>query len=592
MVSSEVYPNNLPTAYDGRIGGMVIMEAPDSLHTSGTMIEANTLTGTAQARWTPAPGWGLQIAGRTTWQSVPDAPLFSDNLNQSVPNDEALDRQAVLSVQPDYRFYDLHGKLHHQGQRHYTALSFFHSQDNLTNNYENTFRTRRPGILQQNTELFSQTGNWQNVGGSFRYQYRFSSRLSFWGKAWTSTYHQTARLQNSFTQRLAARDQVIRSISFGNRRTNQVQDQGAMAYLAINNGSQLGISWTYPQVSGTLQQDSTHILTQDAQSHILALFGQHRWQTDHWSLTGGLRVSRYQADGIIRLAPRLQASYTPHSNWKLKSAIGRHYQFVRELSYENRLGELIGFWVLAGENGYPVGASWNTMLGTSWSNTHWLIDVEGYYKRPEEVLELAASRPGFVSDRIAPGNEPMFQLFEGRGRIIGMDVLLRYTGDYVQTQVGYTLSKSEQRFDDVARGRWFAAPDDRRHQLSLAQTATWNNWTLAGNYIFNSGRPYTDISLLTDMRDRRTLQPEDRQRRLPAYHRVDLGLSRTIALNRSQLELGFSVFNLFNRNNVAYRQYLLSLPVLRDGQERSEVLGTQAGLLPRTFAVTAKWQWP
>lgn len=592
VASTEVYPNNLPTAYDGRTGGMVIMEAPDSLNASSAMVEANTLTGSAQVQWTPTPNLGVQIAARSTWQSVPDAPLFSDNLNQSAPNGEALDRQGVLSVQPDYRFYDLHGKLHHQGRHHYAALSFFHSRDDLDNSYENVFRTRRPGILQQNTELFSQTGRWQNLGASFRYQYRLSSRLSFLAKAWTSTYQQAATLQNSFTQRLAIRDQVTRSISFGNSRTNQVRDRGAMAYLSTDDGSQLGGSWTYPRVSGELQQDSARIFTQDARGHILALFGQHRWQADQWSLTGGLRVSRYQADGLVRLAPRLRAVYAPHPNWTVKSTVGRHYQFVRQLTYENRLGELIGFWVLAGENDYPVGASWNTMLGTSWSTEQWLIDVEAYYKRPTEVMELAARRPGFVDDRLAPGNDPIFQLFQGQGRIFGMDVLLRYTGDHVQTQLGYTLSKSEQQFDGVARGRWFAAPDDRRHQLSLAQTVTWNNWKLAGNYIFTSGRPYTDVSLLTDMRDRSTLQPEDRQRRLPAYHRVDLGLSRTIALNRSQLELGFSVFNLLNRRNVAYRQYLLALPVLRDGLERSEVLGTQAGLLPRTFALTAKWQWP
>jgi len=592
VANTEVYSNNLPTIYDGRTGGMVLMQAPDSLQRSVFALDANTLTGSLQAQIAPSPDWGVQLAGRTTWQSIPDAPLFNNDLNPATTNDAVLDRLAVFSLQPDYRFYDLHGKIHRTGKNQYAALSFFHSSDRLDNTNENTFRSRRPDAIRVNTELFSQTGRWDNLGASLRYERDLSAGFSLLAKAWTSKHEQSAEILNSFTQRLQPFDRVVRTASFGNSRSNRIIDVGGMIYLSHRGGSQFGLTWTYPQANARLQQDSSMIFTQSARGNILALFGQQRWQGEYWSMEAGLRVSRYDADEAMRLAPRLQATYHPSPAWTIKSSVGRHYQYLRELTYENRLGELIGFWVLTGDNELPVGASWNTMLGVSWQKKSWVFDVEAYYKRPEEVIELAATMPGFRTNQLTPGTDPLFQFFRGQGRIAGIDVLARYDRATWSTQLAYTLSKSEQQFDGVARGRWFAAPDDRRHQLSLTQTMQWGQWTLAGTYIFNSGRPYTDISRLRDARERRLLSPEERQNRLPAYHRVDLGASWQIKLGKSQAELGLSVFNMLNRNNVAYRQYVLALPILRDGLERNEVLGTDAGLLPRTFALTVKWQWP
>lgn len=592
VATTEVYTTNLPTMYDGRTGGMVVMQARDSLNDPGITLDANTLTGSVQAQLAPAPGWGVQVAARSTWQSVPDAPLFNDGLDQTTSTNDVLERLEVLSRQPDYRFYDLHAKVHRKSKHQYAALSFFHSNDQLENNYENTFLTRRPNTIQVNKEEFAQTGSWRNMGASFRYERDLTSGFSILAKAWTSQHEQSAELNNSFSQRLAAFDRIIRSVSFGNSRSNRVLDVGGMAYVAHQKGSQLGVSWTHPQVNSQLRQDSITAFSQSAQGHILAFFTQHRWQSKDWSIDAGLRLSRYDADKVIRLAPRLQAMYYPSSGWVIKSSVGRHFQYLRELTYENRLGELINASVLTGDDNYPVGASWNTMLGASWGNNCWLFDVEGYYKRPEEVIEVAAATTGFRTDQLAPGTDPLFLVFQGRGRIIGVDLLARYERPDWSTQLAYTLSKSDQQFAGVAGGQWFAAPDDRRHQLSLSQTLQWKSWTLAGSYIFNSGRPYTDLSRLAAARERRLLRPEDRQGRLPAYHRVDAGLSWQVRIGNGRGELGLSVFNVLNRNNVAYRQYLLALPVLRDGLERSEVLGTQAGLLPRTFALTAKWQWP
>ena len=43
--------------------------------------------------------------------------------------------------------------------------------------------------------------------------------------------------------------------------------------------------------------------------------------------------------------------------------------------------------------------------------------------------------------------------------------------------------------------------------------------------------------------------------RLPAYHRMDLGMTRGFNWGGLEGQLVFSVFNLYNRRNIWYRTY-------------------------------------
>lgn len=51
--------------------------------------------------------------------------------------------------------------------------------------------------------------------------------------------------------------------------------------------------------------------------------------------------------------------------------------------------------------------------------------------------------------------------------------------------------------------------------------------------------------------------------RLPAYHRLDLAASRRFEVGEFFYELNLSLFNVYGRNNVWYRQFdLTDLPML------------------------------
>ena len=86
----------------------------------------------------------------------------------------------------------------------------------------------------------------------------------------------------------------------------------------------------------------------------------------------------------------------------------------------------------------------------------------------------------------------------------------------------------------------------------------------------SSGRPYTaptsqyDV-LLADGSSLSYVHVGDKNgARLPAYHRLDVSLSRVFRTDTGLLwDVGLSIFNLYDRGNVQYRDYDFSVdPVL------------------------------
>jgi hypothetical protein len=58
-------------------------------------------------------------------------------------------------------------------------------------------------------------------------------------------------------------------------------------------------------------------------------------------------------------------------------------------------------------------------------------------------------------------------LLFGDGRAFGIELFLKKRFGKLNGWVGYTLSKTERKFNDIDLGKWFNAKQDRTHDLSL-----------------------------------------------------------------------------------------------------------------------------
>ena len=171
--------------------------------------------------------------------------------------------------------------------------------------------------------------------------------------------------------------------------------------------------------------------------------------------------------------------------------------------------------------------------------------------------------------------------FKGEGRIRGIDFLLKKSSRVYDGWISYTLSKSEQRFPVILNNAYIPAQNDRRHQLNWVNVFKYKNWEFSNTYIFTSGRPYTDFSLLEEASiDRREVVFEDRTSFLENYHRIDVAISYHFKIGRTKAAASLSVFNLFDHKNVKYQQYFFSLS--DKDNNKDHIIGNEVQMLGRT----------
>lgn len=237
------------------------------------------------------------------------------------------------------------------------------------------------------------------------------------------------------------------------------------------------------------------------------------------------------------------------------------------------------------------------MGGLTWKSNRWGLDVEGYVKEEENVIEFALLTASFDGNSITPssqGNQSGYIPYEGTGRTVGVDVMVNYTSPSYASWIAYTLSKSTHSFNRILRGRDFPSSLDRRHQFKWVNEWALGRFSINGNVVYTSGRPYTDIAILDPNLNRDELRPEDRIARLPDYARFDLGAQYQFKLGPTKANIGLSLYNLFNRRNVKYLQYIFAIPSSTlNNQNRvvNTIIGTQSDLLPRTLNLSFSVKW-
>ena len=92
----------------------------------------------------------------------------------------------------------------------------------------------------------------------------------------------------------------------------------------------------------------------------------------------------------------------------------------------------------------------------------------------------------------------------------------------------------------------------------------YKNWDFSATWIFASGRPYTSPeggyqTTLLDGSVQQYINVSDKNAiRLPEYHRLDIAATLNWKSGKGAARaLSLSIFNVYNRSNVWYKQYIV-----------------------------------
>ena len=328
-----------------------------------------------------------------------------------------------------------------------------------------------------------------------------------------------------------------------------------------------------------------------AWSHIL--FGSASYSPNsNLYIEAGLRTTRFSETESWITDPRINAHYNFSRNLTLRGYAGRYHQFISQLLELglDYLGIPTRIWAISDGEFVPTINSLQWGTGLLWEANGWLINLEAYGKRINDLTSLS---PGFSTTQA--------DVYEQGGAIInGLELLLKKRWKQQSAWISYTLSRILYEFEEFSSVPFYA-PHDQRHMFRITHMITLGNWELSTGWNYRSGKPYTPRtgeSLRLDEDDAGTnlwiVTPQLGQihsAREPAYHRLDVsGMYRIHFQGKGLKEctIGASIVNLYNRRNILSISYLPEyyyeedLPLEPESEEiQKEMIRLQPNLMIR-----------
>lgn len=309
--------------------------------------------------------------------------------------------------------------------------------------------------------------------------------------------------------------------------------------------------------STPFSESQSRVLSRGQNATQLSLYAQDAWNlTPVLQVTPGLRLTHYSSTQHFYLEPRLGLRYVLSELFSLKAATGQYHQFCNRVVNENLTQGSRDFWLLSDDQLQPAASS-DYIIGGSYETPDYLVDIELYYKKAENIVEF--------SQRFRRASDESYSFYSGSRQSRGLEVLLQKKAGIFNGWISYTFSKTDNTFPELNGGKSFPAPQDQRHELkTIGSLNIADDWLLSAVFVFATGKPYTSpvsqytLTLLDGSSYQYTHIGGKNAYRLPNYQRLDVSLTYQVRYKNRSWKIGASAFNLLNHKNVAYYQYDLS----------------------------------
>jgi len=447
-------------------------------------------------------------------------------------------------------FYDLNAKAnYHFDDKNVIYISGYFGKDVLA--LKNTFGT-----------------NWGNSTGTIRFNHLFNDRL----------FSNTSLVFSNYNY-------VIQSFLSDNefKATSQITDVNLKEDLSYSMGDnhtlKFGFNILHHDISPgdiTASQSSSfnNVSTEKRYGYENALYVSDEWKAgNRFTLLYGLRLSglflqgpgtfktydaaghvtdsaRYASGALVKsyinLEPRLSASYMLDDQNSLKFSYNRNTQNIHLLS-NSTSNTPTDLYVMSSNNIKPEIAD---QVSTGWfrnfkDNTY-EFSAEIYYKWLQNQIDYRDGAQLLVNQDVES------QLVYGSGRAYGIELFLKKKYGRFNGWIGYTLSRTEEKFAAINNGRYFPATQDRTHDLSVVGIYKFNKrWSFSADFVYGTGNAVTFPTGKYNIGGLTTFSYSERNGyRMPSNNRLDIGATLEGKPHKKyHSSWTFGIYNLYAHRN-------------------------------------------
>jgi len=442
-------------------------------------------------------------------------------------------------------FYDLNAKAnYHFDSNNAVFLSGYFGKDVI--GLKNTFGT-----------------NWGNTTGTIRFNHIFSSKLFSNTSLIYSNYNyviQSYQTDQSFKATSKITDLNFKEdfqysasdshhIKFGVNVLHHSIEPGDISSPADNVNAQ-SVQQRYGLESAAYVSDDWKIsnrlnILYGVRLSDFTLLGPGSFNT--FDAAGNVIATKTYSSGsavknYFNPEPRFSASYQLDSLSSVKFSYNRNTQNIHLLTNSSSSSPT-DLYVMSSNNIKPEIAD---QVSTGWfrnfDDNLFEFSAEVYYKWLQNQIDYKDGA------QLIANQDVESQLVYGSGRAYGLELFLKKKYGRFNGWIGYTLSRTEDKFAAINNDSYFPARQDRTHDLSVVGIyQLTKRWSLSGAFVYGTGNAVTYPTGKYNIGGLTTFSYSERNGyREPATNRLDIGATLEGRQHKKfHSSWTFSIYNLY-----------------------------------------------
>ncbi|MBX9850611.1 MAG: TonB-dependent receptor, partial [Cytophagaceae bacterium] len=284
----------------------------------------------------------------------------------------------------------------------------------------------------------------------------------------------------------------------------------------------------------------------------------------------------------INPEPRFAANYIINESNSVKASYARTTQNLHLLS-NSTSGSPTDLWLPSSNYVKPEIAD-QVSLGyfRNFKENMYQFSTEVYYKNLQNQIDFKDGAELNFNESVET------ELLIGKGRAYGIEFFFKKKYGKFNGWIGYTLSRTERKFDQINNGKYFPAKQDRTHDISIVGIYELTpKWSLSATWVYYTGNAVTFPSGKYQINGQVVNYYTERNGyRMPAYHRMDLGANWQVKkTEKFESSWTFSIYNVYARANA----YTITFRPSKDDPTRTEAVQTTLFKLVPSFTYNFKF---
>ena len=539
----SIYKNGSSAFYGESVSSVVsISSNPNTIEKNNFSAGINMINADIYSKFKINKKGFLEIAGRKSITDFVELPTYKEYFNKAFQNTSITDfknnQKIDYSSDKKFSFYDITIKYSQKiGLKDHLLIDLITINDKLkvfqTATINNTIQSEDNTLYQQ------------NYGGNLSWKRKWNTKNTTNINLYSSYYELVAIKALTPENQIIKQENLVLDTGFKVENNHIINSK-----FKLNNGYQfneIGVTHLDKVINPQFYLKTKDVL----RTHAIILEGKYTDTISKIYCSSGVRFNYIEKFKKYIIEPRLQLNY-PISNYLNIELLGE-YKSQNSHQTIDLQKDYFGIekrrWILSNNTTIPIQRSKQASISLSYSQNHWLLTVENFYKK---VTGITSQSQGFQ-------NQLEFLKINGAYTVIGTEILMQKKINHFLTWLSYTYNDNNYNFPSF-QSPIFSNNFEMDHVISWAGMYEKNNIKIALGSKWYSGRPETTPET-TSIKDSNPviIYNIPNNKHLSSFFQVNFSATyKWKTASSIQYKLGLSVLNVLNKKNEISEYYKIS----------------------------------